>query len=84
MNIEARRLAFARRIAEELMDEATPDSHPMIPWLDANLILGMPEMQAIKAFCQWFAHRHGTPEDMALVLYDEAKLPMSVIDWVLS
>jgi hypothetical protein len=49
----------------------------------ADAILAMPEMQAIRSFFEWFAHRHGSMDDMRQVLGVEARLPESVIDWVL-
>ena len=42
-----------------------------------------PEMQAIRAFLLWFSHRHGDEQDMRDVLLNEAKLPSSVVDWVM-
>jgi hypothetical protein len=49
----------------------------------ADAVLASDEMQAIRRFCGWFAHRHGTEDDMRAVLRDEAHLPESVIRWVL-
>jgi hypothetical protein len=51
---------------------------------DADAILAMPEMQAIRSFFEWFAHRHSSTDDMRQVLDVEARLPESVIEWVLS
>ena len=62
---------------------AQPYCANAVSFYEASSVLAMPEMQAIRKFFGWYAHRHGTKADMWEQLTVEAQLPENVAHWIM-
>lgn len=49
-----------------------------------DAVLATSELTAIFDFLDWFAHRHGGTAEYAAVLRDDAKLPESVVTFMVA